>query len=152
MKNTKLYFAGFTLLELIVVLLLLSLALGMVAPRVSVGVKKLTERDFVINTIKLLNRARFRALSSGGESIFFIDGANRIMGIDSAEKEKIPENIDIYSKGLQQIANNVYAIRFFPDGSATATHLEITFNKGQQYFISINPFSGQLVFSENKKP
>ncbi len=149
-RNNKFRSFGFTLLELIVVLLLVSLALGIVAPRISVGTRKLSDYEFVMDVVKLLNRARLKAISRGSESIFFIDGANRKLGVDNIIDKKIPKNVDIYSKGLEQLPNGSFGVRFFPDGSATSTHLEITFDEKRQYFIIVNPLSGQIVIKNEK--
>ncbi len=141
---------GFTLLELIVVLLLVSLALGILAPRIYVGTRKLSDYEFVMNVVKLLNRARLRAMSTSSESVFFIDGANRKLGVDSVINRKIPENVDIYSDGLEQLPDGSFGVRFFPDGSASATQMEITFDEKRQYFITVNPLSGQITIKNEK--
>jgi len=133
---------GFTLMELMVVIILMALALGMVVPRIGGGQRRMSEKKFIMTVVREINRARLKSMATMDETVFYINPENRTFGLDSEKGQKIPENVDVFSRGLEQTDAGLFVLRFFPDGSCKPTKLEITFNDNVQYFILVDPFFG----------
>jgi prepilin-type N-terminal cleavage/methylation domain-containing protein len=137
---------GFTLMELLIVLILLSLTLGTVIPRIGAGWGRLEERQFLQEYVRTLRSARLRAMNSGKIVSFRIRSAERVYGLDDPPDRPIPENADIYADDLEQDPEtNDYLILFHTDGSHSAKgEMEIVFDKERSYLISIHPLFGNV--------
>ena len=138
--------SGFTLIELMVVLLLMALTVGMVLPRMGAGWKRLEEREFLQEYVQTLRRARLQAMNSGKVISFRIRGSERLFGLESPPKKSIPENVDIYADHLEQDSEtNDHLILFYPDGSHSAIgDMEIVFDKTNSYRIAVHPLFGTV--------
>ncbi|MEJ5301347.1 MAG: type II secretion system protein [Thermodesulforhabdaceae bacterium] len=137
---------AFTFVELIVVLLIISLAIAIVAPKIVVGSRQMQEREFVITVQSLLERARTRAMVSGYPTVIWLDGENRQL-ILKPELVEIPRNVDIYGQGLTETGDGYY-LTFFPDGTSSAHKLEVVFDGSRRIFIELNPISGSIYWYE----
>lgn len=137
---------AFTFVELLVVLLLVSLALALLAPKVVVGSRQMQERGFVVTVQTVLERARVRSMTSGQATTVWIDGKNRRIMAGSSVVD-IPKNVDIYGQGLSE-GQEGYSLNFFPDGSSSAAGLEIVFDGTRKVFIRLNPINGSISWHE----
>jgi general secretion pathway protein H len=136
---------GFTLLEVIIVLIILTFAISMVVPRIGAGWKRMEEREFVQNLLHTLKRGRVRALSSGEITLFRIRGAERVYGLDLPPSQFIPENVDVYADNLEKdMRTGDRIISFYPDGSISGSDIKIVFNQQRAYLILINPIAGTI--------
>ena len=140
---------GFTLMELLVVLILASLTAGLVIPRVGAGWSRLEERDFLQDYVNTIKRARLRAMSSGKTTAFRINGSQRTYGMESPPEKPIPETVDIYADDLDtDPETGDFLVRFHPDGSHSASgEMEVVFNKERFYAVSIHPLFGNVEWS-----
>jgi prepilin-type N-terminal cleavage/methylation domain-containing protein len=136
---------GFTLLEVIIVLTILTFAISMVVPRIGAGWKRMEEREFVQDLLHTLKRGRIRALSSGEITLFRIRGAERAYGLDLPPSQFIPEDVDIYADNLEKdIRTGDRIITFYPDGSIAGSDIKIVFSRQRAYLIVINPIAGTI--------
>jgi general secretion pathway protein H len=136
---------GFTLIELIVVLVILALTIGIVLPRVGASWKRMEDREFLQEFVQTLKRARLRAMNSGGIVAFRIRGSERAYDLASPPRKPIPPNVDIDADFLEtdpETKDNL--ILFFPDGSMSGSDLEITFDQARTFHIAINPLFGTV--------
>lgn len=136
---------GFTLIELILILIILSLTIAMVLPRVGAGWKRMGEREFLQEFIQTLKRARILAMNSGTPVIFRISGAERTYGILTPPESPIPDNVDVFADHLEMDPETGdHIIAFFPDGSMFGSDLEITFDRERSFHISVHPLFGSI--------
>ncbi len=136
---------GFTLLELVLVLLLLSLTVGLLIPRIGAGVKRMEEREFLQTLVQTLKRAHIRAMSSGKTEIFRIRGSERRYGLELPPSHSIPENVDVYSDKLERDPETQdRIILFYADGSASDNDLKIVFDRQRSFLITIHPLSATI--------
>ena len=143
--------SGFTLLELVLVLLLMGLTIGLILPRMGAGVKRMEEREFLQNLVQTLKRAHIRAMSSGQTEIFRIRGSERRYGLDRPPTQLIPENVDIYSDILEQDPETGDRIVvFYSDGSVSDNDLKVVFDQQRTFFIFIHPISATIRVVERK--
>jgi prepilin-type N-terminal cleavage/methylation domain-containing protein len=136
---------GFTLIELIVVLVILALTSGIVLPRVGASWKRLEDREFLQEFVQTLKRARLRAMNSGGIVAFRIRGSERTYDLVLPPGKPIPPNVDIDADSLETDPETRDSlILFFPDGSMSGSDLEITFDQSRTFHIAINPLFGTV--------
>jgi general secretion pathway protein H len=136
---------GFTLIELIVVLVILALTTGIVLPRVGAGWKRMEDHEFLQEFVQTLKRARLRAMNSGQIVAFRIRGSERTYDLVLPPGKPIPANVDIDADFLEtdpETKDNL--ILFFPDGSMSGSDLEITFDQARTFHIAINPLFGTV--------
>jgi len=136
---------GFTLIELIVVLVILGLTIGMVLPRVAASWKRMEDREFLQEFVQTLKRARLRAMNAGEIVAFRIRGSERTYGLTLPPATPIPANVDIDAVDLEIDPETKDAlILFFPDGSMSGSDLGITFNQARSFHVAINPLFGTI--------
>lgn len=140
---------GFTLIELIMVLFILSLTIGVLIPRIGAGWKRMEDREFLQEFIQTLRRARLQAMNSGEVVAFRIRGSERLYDLKFPPEKLIPENVDIYADNLEEDPATLdRLILFYPDGSLAGSDLEIVFDKNRTFRISINPLFGIVRLSK----
>jgi len=116
---------GFTLLELLVVLLVLGAVLAAVAPRFGLGEARL---DAAVRTLAVeLERVRDRA----------VDGA-RIETVGLADLARL------LPAGVRLAAEGPLPLRYFPDGTAAPGRLRIEAGEDRA-FLRIEPSTGRIL-------
>ncbi|MDY0308152.1 MAG: prepilin-type N-terminal cleavage/methylation domain-containing protein [Desulfovibrionaceae bacterium] len=136
---------GFTLVELIVVLLLGSLMVSLVGVRIEAGASRLREREFMQGFVGSLRQARLIALRGGHAAAFRVDGAGRTYAHDRLRSRPIPDNADILTEGMvRDPATGEYLLVFFPDGSPSVRRLLIVFDGAREYDIRLDPLFGMV--------
>jgi len=123
---------GFTLLELLVVLLLMGLALGLLVPRLERALSP-PARPFPEALADLLQRARKRALFTGQDLLLVIDPETRHVLLFEAplastaralEQLPIPEQYEVKQQGLAEVEGQV-AVLFLADGTSSGGEIEL---------------------------
>ena len=123
--------AGFTLFELMVVLVLIGLMSSMVFISVSSGIFKSKEKRFVYDFRKCLLSARNRAIGTGRPVNFIIDGDKRVFGIKGKRLKEIPRSLEIKGDKIIELEDGIFAITFYPDGSSSGGELELNWENGR---------------------
>lgn len=143
--------AGFTLLELIIVLLILGFTAGIVIPRIGASSKRMSEREFLQSFVQTIRRARLQAMNSGKMVSFRIRSADRHYGLHTPPEKPIPTNVDIYADDLEvDPQTQDHLIVFYPDGSVVGSRMEIVFDKTRHFRVSVNPLLGTVKWSKSK--
>ena len=139
------YSPGFSLMELMVVLIILSLTIGMVIPRIGAGWRNMEDREFIQEFVRTLKRARLIAMNSGEIIAFRIRGTERLYDLQDPPRKPIPTNVDVYADKLQvDPETQDHLILFYPDGSLIGNDVEIVFDHQRSFLISINPLFGTV--------
>ena len=136
--------SGFTLMEMIIVLIIMGITTGLIIPRMGAGWKRLEDRDFLQEFVNTLKTGRLFAMNSGEVVIFRIRGSERAYGLNEPNK-LIPANVDVFADHLEsdpRTKDNL--IIFFPDGSLSGTNMEVVFDQVRTYRIAINPLFGSI--------
>jgi general secretion pathway protein H len=144
---------GFTLLELVVVLVIFSISLAMLLPRVGAGWKRMEDRDFLQEFVQTLKRARLIAMNSGEVVTFRLRGSERLYDLQEPPGKPVPLNVDIYADHLDRDPQTGdHVILFFPDGSISGRDVQIVFDQQRSFYISVHPITGAVQLSRSRSP
>lgn len=134
---------GFTLVELMVVMVVIALIMGMVATSLSRSVSAAEARAASRKLVSSLRYTRARAIIDKSEQIFKVDTENRSYQAPGRKQIVLPEGVDVtITTALSEItADDLAGIRFFPDGGSTGGHIELTVN-GREYRVNVAWLTG----------
>ncbi|HMB31018.1 MAG TPA: prepilin-type N-terminal cleavage/methylation domain-containing protein [Desulfohalobiaceae bacterium] len=141
-------FLGFTLLELLVVLLIISVSLGLVfgfnyKQKASVQLKASGQE-----LAHFLRMARSKALVQGQKNICYYNSSQHEF-VDLLQNKKIslPSSISLNLASKDKPASGKIA-SFYPDGSAEAGKIEL--KSGQSTLnLKIDPLLGEISFNDD---
>ncbi len=141
--------AGFSLLELIVVLAILGLGFAFVAPRFARSYEGLRFRTAVREVADGLRTARGIALSQGREVVFILDVDEHRYRIDGRKFRPLPDFIDLTLETVagEQENPDRGRIRFFADGSATGGRVILAW-KGRRRRVDVNWLTGRVAIAD----
>jgi general secretion pathway protein H len=133
---------GFTILELLVVVLIISLGIITAISNNPLGSQSLQARAFADTLALNLDAARMEAISHGKLVVFSINRAHRTIDVNDKRTQVIPPNVSI-SGGSSITTPNTDPImlRFAPNGTATEGRIRISIGRAL-YIIDINWLNG----------
>lgn len=140
---------GFSLLELMIVLVLIGLLSGMVVTSMSTGP---VLRKAAYDLRNSLRQARNLALLQQHEMRWNIDLDNKNYGIDTShykdmrarQQQLAPDfSLQVDSAASENLHTTQAGIRFFPDGSSTGGNIKLIY-KQQSYNINVEWLSGRI--------
>jgi general secretion pathway protein H len=144
--------SGFTLLEVIIVLIIIAISSGLVGLYIGHSSGKLKLRTFTKELSATLRYARNHAVSEKQTYCFVVnmdDGMYRLYnsnkdeegGLIPAISNPIPEEIAVT---LNEDTADFYQIEFFPQGNSSGGVIELTSIDGDVLFITINRITGKV--------
>lgn len=134
---------GFTLIELIMVLLIISLGTSIVFVAVSSGLLTSSDKKFARDFTTMLSRAKTASLGRGRMVSFLIDGENRQYCIEGRAWKEIPSTIQVSAEGLKEKDEGIYAVVFYPDGSSSGGEIDLEYDEtGDRTRIKIGKLVG----------
>ena len=136
--------AGFTLVEIMVVMVIIALIMGLVATSMSRSVSAAEARAASRELVASLRYTRARAIIDKAEQVFLVDTENRSYQAPGRDKVELPEGVDltITTAASELVSDAVSGIRFFPDGGSTGGHIELTVNK-REYRVNVAWLTGE---------
>lgn len=135
---------GFTLVELMVVMVIVALVMGLVATSMARSVSGAEARAASRNLVASLRYTRARAIIDKSEQVFEVDTENRSYQAPGRDAVELPEGVDvtITTARSELTSESVAGIRFFPDGGSTGGHIELTVND-REYRINVAWLTGE---------
>lgn len=103
---------GFTLVELIVVLLIISVTIAVVAPRVGSNWKQIEDSDFLQQFTETIQRSRLFAMNCGQPVAFRLNGSTRVYGFQNPPRQPIPLNADLFRASAKGAGNRRFPYHF----------------------------------------
>lgn len=135
--------AGFTLLELLAVLVILALSAAAV---MSIGQNSLESarvRSFLVQSEALFRDARTAAIETRAETAVVIDTDARQLNFASGGRSvAMPKGVSLDAKVAKPRGTELPAVRFFPSGGSTGGELSFHF-RGRSYALRINWLTGR---------
>jgi len=135
---------GFTLVEIMVVMVIIALVLGLVATSMSRSISGAEARAASRKLVASLRYTRARAIIDKQEHVFQVDTENRSYQAPGRKQINLPEGVDvtITTARSEVTSESVSGIRFFPDGGSTGGHIELLVN-GREYRVNVAWLTGQ---------
>lgn len=142
MPNHKLQ-QGFSLLELILVLVIVGLMMGVAVSALSEGpVLRKTSREVATS----LRHARSLAILQQQETVWSMDIQSGEFGAAKQSQRKLHRKISaqINTTSSEVVSNTRGNIRFYPDGSSTGGSIELSDEREQAYTVNVEWISGRV--------
>lgn len=143
--------SGFTLVELLVVLVIAALVLGLVGTSISRNVSGAEMRSSVRKMAASIRYTRTRAILDKQEQVFFVDTENRAYTAPRREPVQLPEGMEVQlmTARSELTSETVGGIRFYPDGGSTGGHVELAAN-GRTYRINVAWLTGEATVQRDE--
>lgn len=143
--------AGFTLIEMLAVLVVLSLAVAVAGFAIRSRTGRLDLTSAAAKIASLGRQARNQAIRSGGSASLIVDLSARTVAAATAAPLALPSDVDIevVSARGESPSDGVAAITFFPNGSATGGTIRLQ-SLGAAREIRVNWFTGRVIVHDTR--
>lgn len=141
---------GFSLLELMVVLVLIGLTSALVLPSMGRGIKKREVRRSALEIAAVARELRRRALYENSLQRLVLNPSENSY---QALRKNIPLSSDIkitVIEGGEPMGGGLWQFLFFPNGSALGGKIGISGGEGVSYRISLDSLIGRVVVAEGR--
>src|SRR5512143_220266 len=137
---------GFTLLELMCVLLLLALILGLVLPSMFRTMRREQNRASLRELMSSLRAARSAAATSHRRVRLFLNLENGRYRTEGSPRQKVLVGLRLGEARLvwQGPDKRQGYIAFYGDGSSSGGYLTLTDSAGQQYVVEVEIITGRV--------
>jgi general secretion pathway protein H len=138
---------GFTLLELLLVLLLLGLVYGLAGPMLGSGSSGLEMKGATRQLAAGLRKARSIAITERREAALTIDvDARTFLVTGDPRIYALPRRVELglFTAQSELVQQKIGNIRFFPDGSSTGGRLTISAAEAKQT-VDVDWMTGRVV-------
>lgn len=138
--------AGFTLLELMVVLVLMVMVYAFAGPMISAGMPGAELKGAARQLAAGLRKARSHAVTSKEEAVLTIDVEQHRFEVSGDKRNyALPAKLEIslFTAQSELLRDKVGRIRFFPDGSSTGGRITVAFAE-RKYHINVDWLTGQV--------
>ena len=139
---------GFTLVELMVVLVIVALVMGLVATSLTRSVSGAESRVAARKMVAALRYTRAQAILEKTETVFMVDTEARTYHAPGKEPVELPEGMDVLLTTARSELTSEAAggIRFFPDGASTGGHVELIVG-GREYRVDVAWLTGEATLA-----
>jgi general secretion pathway protein H len=142
-------FAGFTLLEMIIVLIILGLVAGVVAARGPGRSHGLEMRGLVASIAEALRGARGRAIASNRTVLVAVNGERHSLAVEGGPTLQLPAELGVTAAAgpVAVPAKDLVGIRFSPDGSSTGGRILLADGKRRTQ-IGVDWLTGRVSITD----
>lgn len=144
------HFRGFTLLEMMIVLVIAALILAVAPPLLSRALPGTQLKGAARQIAAGLRYTRGHAVISQQEAVFKLDVEARRAEISGRAKPlKLPQDLDLrlFTAQAELVDEQVGAVRFYPDGSATGGRITVAYDE-REYHVDIDWLTGHVAISQ----
>lgn len=137
---------GFTLIEVMVVLLLLGMTYALVPPMFDIGGSTAELKAGARQVAAGLRKARSRAITGREESTLTLDVEARNFRLSGdAATRSLPRQaeISVFTAQGEVVDAHTAAIRFYPDGSSTGGRVSLAMGE-RKFLVDVDWLTGQV--------
>lgn len=136
--------AGYTLFELLVVLVIIALVSAIVLPKLIVGQSGRELHRASAQLAGLLRESRQIAMQSGDSRTFVLKLDDKTASVKGGGKLVLPKSMEVDSRTAAPVSGESEAgVIFFPDGSSTGGEFTLEMNHKQET-VSVNWANGAV--------
>jgi general secretion pathway protein H len=135
---------GFTLVELLVVLVIIALMLGLVGTSISRNISGAEMRTAASKVAASMRYTRTQAILKKSEQVFLVDTENRTYQAGERDAEELPEGmkVELNTARSELTSETAGGIRFYPDGGSTGGNVRLEAN-GRIYRVNVAWLTGE---------
>ena len=140
---------GFTLIEVIVVMVMIAVLGGMVASSMTDSLRKAKIRAVSKNLVSAMRYTRGQAVVKHEQKTITFNVEDKTYQAPRKKVVHIPDEIDInvYTADSEVADETTGSIRFFSDGSSTGGWVKLT-HKNKIWKINVNWLTGEIAMIE----
>lgn len=141
--------AGFTLVELMVVMMIVAFMLALVGTSISKSISGAEMRTAARKVTAGLRYTRTKAILSKAEQVFLLDTETRQYTAADREPVELPEgmNVELNTARSELTSETAGGIRFYPDGGSTGGNVRLEAN-GRIYRVNVTWLTGEASMAE----
>lgn len=135
---------GFTLVEMLVVLVIISLMMALVGTSISRNISGAEMRTAASKVAAALRYTRTQAILKKTEQVFLMDTEAMSYQAAGRKPEKLPEGmkVELNTARSELTSETAGGIRFYPDGGSTGGNVRIEAN-GRIYRVNVAWLTGE---------
>jgi general secretion pathway protein H len=137
-------YSGFTLVELLVVMVIIALVMGLVGTSIARSISGAETRVAARKLTMALRYTRSQAILKKTETVFIVDSEARTYQAPNRALTQLPEGMEVIltTARSELTSENAGGIRFFPDGGSTGGHVDLYVN-GREYRVNVAWLTGE---------
>jgi len=135
---------GFTLVEMIVVLVIVSLMLALVGTSISRNISGAEMRTAARKVAASLRYTRTHAILTKSEQVFLVDTEKLSYRAPARDEVELPEGmkVELNTARSELTSETAGGIRFYPDGGSTGGNVRLESN-GRIYKVNVAWLTGE---------
>ena len=136
---------GFSLVELIVVLMLVVILFSLVGTSITRSVSGAELRNEVRDVIAGLRYTRGQAIVKRQSQVFLVDAEQRTWQATGQDPQTLPEGLDITltTARSELTGENAGGIRFYPDGASTGGSVTLSVDE-RKWYVTVGWLTGEI--------
>jgi general secretion pathway protein H len=136
---------GFTLIEILVVLVIMAMAYTLASPMISSGVSGTELKASARQLAAGLRKTRSEAIAHRREAVMTLDVEDRNFRLSGESRVyRLPKSVmvQLFTANSELVNGSVGSIRFFPDGGSTGGRITVSSHE-RKYDVDVNWLTGQ---------
>lgn len=144
---------GFSLVELVMVLLLIGVSMAIIAPNIAKGLQDREVRTSALGLAAVARDLRSRALFDGVPQQLVVNLTQNSYLVARTREVHLPSEVKFASvDGGEPVDRDIKRFYFFPNGSSLGGEIVLADNdKAISYLIRMEPLTGKIEVSRGNK-